>query len=136
MPRRARHLLTTAARLAELGFAAPRVAAHRLARMALADPVPSARDRREFTAMIAEKQAAFAQAWLAMFTEGLHAQQALAASWLRMFSATTASSHAAWQRAHAAAVSDAMARVAGRGLVPVHRKAVANARRLAKTKLR
>ena len=39
----------------DLGIAAPQVVAHRLARMALAGPVPSARDQKEFAGMVLEK---------------------------------------------------------------------------------
>jgi len=74
---------SNAAKLAELGLAAPLVVAHRIARMALAGPLPSARDRLEFAEMVIDKQVAFAK-----------------------------------------------------GIAPVHRKAVGNARRLARTRIR
>src|SRR5438128_1971363 len=50
----------------ELAFAVPQVVAHRLTRMALAGPVLSARDRREFHGMGQEKVHAFWQSWFAM----------------------------------------------------------------------
>jgi len=77
-------------RAAELAVAAPQVVAHRVARMAVAGPALSERDRKEFKLMVAEKQAALTQA------------------------------------------IQAMAKV----MAPVHRKAVANAKRLARTRLR
>jgi len=43
-------------KLAELGVAAPQVVSHRLTRMALAGPALNARDRKEFTGMVVEKQ--------------------------------------------------------------------------------
>jgi|SRR6516162_5564144 hypothetical protein len=116
----------TAVKLAELGFAAPQVIAHRLTRMALAGPRISARDRKEFTGMVLEKQAAVAQAWLGMFAEGVRFQQQFALSLLT----------AATPRIHAARARTATSRIASAGLAPIHRKAVANAKRLARTKLR
>jgi hypothetical protein len=113
-------------KLAELGVAAPLVVAHRLARMAAAGPKLSTRDRREFTGMVAEKQAAFTQAYLNLCTSTLSAQQQLAApEFLR-----------ASPSQKAAKLQDAAAKIASAGLSPVHRKAVANAKRLARTKLR
>lgn len=114
------------AKLAEVGVAAPQVIAHRLTRMALAGPTPSARDRKEFTGMVAEKQMAFAQAWLGMLAEGMRFQQQLA---LSLFTLST-------PQQHSARIRKAAARIADAGIAPVHRKATANARRLAKTKLR
>ncbi|WP_372016410.1 polyhydroxyalkanoate granule-associated phasin [Pseudoxanthomonas sp. 10H] len=117
----ARQRRTASTQLLELGIAAPQVVAHRLARMAAAGPRLSARDRREFTGMVVEKQAAFAQAWMAMWVEGWRVQQQWWVSWLGGMPA------AAWQadRLHAA-----WEQVAARGIAPVRRRAVANARRL------
>ncbi len=117
---------------AELAAAVPQVVAHRLTRMALAGPAPSARDRREFERMVAEKRTAFAEAWQAMAVQSVRAHQALAASFLG----------AVWspgrgrQAAVAAQIQQAALGVLDKGLAPVHRKAVANAKRLARTKLR
>ena len=61
--RKATRLSTQAS---ELMVAAPQVVAHRLGRMALAGPKPSAKDQREFHRMGAEKLAAFGEAWQAM----------------------------------------------------------------------
>ncbi|AVS77937.1 hypothetical protein C8246_03020 [Paracidovorax avenae] len=117
---------------AELAMAVPPVVAHRVARMALAGPNPSQRDRREFGRMVAEKQWAFVQSWAAMGMQTLLAQQAMAASMMRLWwtpwtMATGPQLARQWQ--------DAAAGVLGKGLVPVHRAAVANARRLARTPL-
>jgi len=76
--------------------------------------------------MVREKQAAVAQAWMGMFAEGVRLQQQLA---LSLFTGATPSQHVA--RAKSAA-----SRMASTGLAPFHRKAVANAKRLARTKLR
>ena len=120
---------------AELAVAVPQVVAHRLTRMAIAGPTLSPRDRKEFQRMVAEKNAAFAASWTAMAWQTALAQQTLAASFVSsMLSAgrggrpSAAAAAAQW---HNAAVG-----VLGKGLGPVHRKAVANARRLARTKLR
>jgi hypothetical protein len=90
----------------EMLLAAGQVIPIRLSRMALAGPTPSARDRREFTLMGAEKAQAAAQSGLAAAT---HLQRA----WLQM-----------WTGAATAA------------LAPVHRTATANARRLSTPRAR
>ena len=124
--KRSRQATSTAVKLAELGVAAPQVIAHRLTRMALAGPTISARDRKEFTGMVAEKQAAVAQAWTGVFAEGVRLQQQLA---LSLFTGAT-------PRQHAALANNAASRIVSTGLAPIHRKAIANAKRLARTKLR
>ena len=116
----------TAVKLGELAFAAPQVIAHRLTRMPLAGGALSARDRKEFTGMVMEKQAAAAQAWMGMFAEGVRFQQQFALSLLTL----------ATPREHAARAKTAASRIASTGLAPFHRKAVSNAKRLARTKLR
>ena len=112
----------TAIKLAELGLAAPQVIAHRLTRMALAGPTLSAHDREEFTGMVVEKYVAFAQAWFGMFVEAIRFQQQFALS-LLTFSTP---------RQHVAHVKRASHRMASTGLAPFHRKAMANAKRLAR----
>ena len=112
----------SASQLVDLGIAAPQVVAHRLARMAAAGTTPSARDRREFTGMVLEKQTAFAQGWMAMWVEAALAQQRFLLACL---------SGTPWSAAQARAGAD-WERVLSRGLAPVRRKAVANARRLAR----
>ena len=130
--RRKRSSTSLAVKTAELAFAAPQVVAHRLTRMALAGPQPSSRDRTEFTRMVAEKNAAFSESWLAMATQATLVNQALAMSVFRSFMPGRKPSAAATAaQLHAAAV-----KLAGAGLAPVHRKAVANRKRLARTKLR
>ena len=69
----------------DLAIAAPQVVAHRLTRMALAGANPSARDRREFTRMVSEKQTAFHQSWAAMGLQSMVASQALMQAWMRMW---------------------------------------------------
>lgn len=118
---------TPATKLVEIGLAVPQVMAHRLTRMALAGPVLSARDQKEFTTMVVEKQIAFAQSWWAMSIELASQQQRFFWAWLGVFAPRgkrMASPLDSWQR-----VMDA-------GLTPVHRRAVVNSKRLARTKLR
>ena len=133
--RRKRQTSSLAVKLAELTFAVPQVVAHRVARMAIAGPTLSPRDRREFKLMSAEKTAAFSESWNAMTMRAFSANQALAVSVFRSF----------WSPSRrgipsAGAVSARLQGIAldvlGKGLSPVHRKAVANAKRLARTKLR
>ena len=118
---------STATKLAELSVAVPQVVAHRVSRMALACPVPSARDRKEFVGMVAEKQLAFTQSWLAMFAESARQQRRFFLSWFG--TVPSLSQQAAQSRS-------ALNRVASAGLAPVHRKAVANSKRLARTQPR
>ena len=98
-------------RAAELALAVPQVVSHRVARMAAAGPWPGARDRREFHRMGSEKVAAFHESWTAMWWQAWRAQMQFATAWMQWWS---------WP-----------ARIAEHGLKPVHRRAVANARRLA-----
>ena len=127
------------AQTAQMMHAAPQVVAHRLRRMALAGPQPSERDRREFHRMGAEKLAAFGEAWQAMAWQVLKSNQQLALSMMRTWwplldprvvskAATLDQATQAWQ----AATLD----ILGQGLRPVHRRAVANARRLGRTQPR
>lgn len=116
---------------AELALAVPQVMTQRIARMAAAGHAPSARDRREFTRMGSEKIAAFHESWFAMAAEAWRIQQQFVLSWLGAFMSPWAAlrpprgpSKAQLQRA---AIS-----VLGHGVAPVHRRAVANAKRLAR----
>jgi hypothetical protein len=104
---------------AELALAVPQVMAHRLTRMALAGPFPNARDRREFHGMGQEKVLAFSQSWFAM---GLAMTQAMQQAWL------------AGLQGASVPVLDTQA-ILAKGMVPVHKQATANARRLARTRM-
>jgi sarcosine oxidase delta subunit len=120
---------------AELAFAVPQVVAHRVTRMALAGPSLSERDRREFHLMGAEKAHAFSEAWDAMTMQAFVANQALAASLLRSFW-THLPGCRPFTPSMTAQLHSAALGIMGKGLAPVHRTAVANAKRLARTKLR
>jgi hypothetical protein len=113
----------------------PQVVTHRVTRVAIAGPVPSARDRKEFKRMVAEKTSAFGEAWSAMAMQAMRANQALPASWLHAFWAP-ALRRVPSATAVAAELQPAALGVLGKGMAPVHRKAVANAKRLSRTKLR
>jgi len=125
--------LTTKA--VELAVATPQVVAHRVTRMAVAGATLSERDRKEFNLMVAEKKTAFAEAWQAMATQTVHANQTLAASFLRSMWSPRGWGNASVGKV-AAQVQDAALGILDKGMAPVHRKAVANAKRLARTKLR
>ena len=119
----------------ELAVAAPQVVAHRVTRMAIAGPTLSERDRKEFNLMVAEKKTAFAEAWQAMAVQTVRANQTLAASFFRSMWSPRGWGNASAGKM-AAQVQGAALGVLDRGMAPVHRKAVANAKRLARTKLR
>lgn len=123
MPRRSQRKLAT--QTVGLSLAAPMVVAHRLQRMAASGLNPNARDRREFTRMGAEKVAAFWESWAAMGWAAVQAQQQM---WLAAFSAPWRSVATPSRLA-----ADTM-RIASRGLAPVHRRAVANAKRLGRVR--
>jgi hypothetical protein len=61
--------------------------------MALSSPNPSPRDRKEFARMVAEKNAAFGESWMAMAAQAALANQALAASFFRSFLAAATARH-------------------------------------------
>ncbi len=115
----------------QLAWAVPQVVAHRLSRMALAGPVPSRRDRAEFLRMGSEKSEAFAESWSAMASEAFRVQQTISALWWRAFLMPWLSSNPAGETA--AHLRRAQRSILGKGFAPVHRRAVANARRLSRS---
>ena len=134
--RRSRSSRSLAAQTLELAVAVPQVVGHRVARMATAGPTLSPRDRKEFARMFAEKNSAFGESWMAMAQQALLAQQAFAASlaraaWIKPSARTPPAAQALALELHRAALN-----VLGKGLAPVHRRAVANAKRLGRTRLR
>ena len=133
--RRTRKTQSIVTQAVELAFAVPQVVAHRVTRMAVAGPTLSARDRKEFQRMGAEKTAAFGESWNAMTLQAFRAHQALAASFLRSFWSPSLKGRPS-ASAVAAQWQSAALDVLGKGMAPVHRTAVANAKRLARTKLR
>jgi hypothetical protein len=132
--RRRRSSSALAAQTSQLALAVPQVVAHRLTRMALAGNKPSARDRREFHRMGAEKIAAFQESWLAMYAEAWRLNQeavfkAMQSLWMPWLAASRRGTPLQqWQRAALG--------VLGQGMSPVRRRAVANAKRLGRTRRR
>jgi hypothetical protein len=133
--RRNRRSPSLATQTVALAAAVPQVVAQRVIRMALAGPNPTARDRREFQLMGAEKVAAFYESWNAMYVQALRIQLDVAASVLR-------SVWFPWAHARPFAplsntdVSRSALAVLGKGMAPVRRRAVANAARLRRQRLR
>lgn len=116
-----------AVKVAELALAAPQVIGHRMQRIMTEGNAPSARGRRELVRMGSEKVQAIAESWMAMSLQAAAAQQQMALSmwraWLSPVSSRSAQRMAEqWQ--------SAALDVATKGLAPVRRRAVANAKRL------
>ena len=133
--RRQRAKTSLAVQAAEIALAAPQDIAHRMTRIALAGPHLSERDRKEFALMVSEKNAALGEAWQAMATHGARVNQALAASFFKSLLGAAHGKRPSPARS-LAQLHHAALGVLGKGLAPVHRKAVANAKRLGRTKLR
>jgi len=100
-------------------------------RMALAGSSPSRRDRSEVYLMGFEKIAAFYESWTAMSIEMLRVNLEYcflpAQYFCQGLPATRRSSHAAAAQFQRAALA-----VLGAGVAPIHRRAVANAKRLSR----
>jgi hypothetical protein len=117
-----------------LAFATPQVVNKRVAQMIFAGPLPSASDRKEFKLMSDEKVEAFKESWAAMASETVLAQQRLA------IDMTTSVLKAAWFPWIAPQANDMFANQMGnatmgvlnKGMEPVRKRAVANARRLSR----
>jgi hypothetical protein len=127
--RRPRRSKSLAVQTMELGVAVPQVIAHRVARMAIAGASPSARDRKELHRMGTEKVAAFNEAWNAMAVEAFRANQRLTLSFMQ-------SLWFPWIHPKRRRPSHAALAILGKGLAPVRRRAVANAKRLGRIKRR
>jgi hypothetical protein len=114
-----------AAQSIDLGFAVPQVIGHRIARMMIAGGSPSARDCRELHRMGTEKILAANEAWNAMAIQTVLENQKLALSLMQ-------SLWFPWMQSETAAMqlSNAALDILGKGLAPVRRRAVANAKRL------
>jgi methionine synthase I (cobalamin-dependent) len=142
-----------ALRTGEMLLASSRVIGHRTGRMAAAGAKPSARDRREFTLMGQEKIEAAAESAQAMAAHMVKMNPQLGARAVRQMltGATAIMSLAASRNAGqslarqaklvramarsattASLLSGSAARLAQRGLKPVHARATANAKRLGK----
>lgn len=129
--RRIRRSKSLAVQTAELGLAVPQVIAHRIARIMIAGGSPSARDRRELHRMGTEKILAANEAWNAMAIQAVLENQKLAISFMQSLCSP-------WVRRQSAAMqlSNAALDVLGKGIAPLRRRAVANARRLGRIRRR
>lgn len=128
-----------ARRSGELGQAVPQVMATRIGRMLQAGPMPGRRDRLEAQRMVTEKFEAFGESgWnMALRMVGMQQQYALwwmqawwklaLGGWMRPRTVRALGARASRQ------LADGALDVALHGLAPVHRRAVANARRLRRT---
>jgi hypothetical protein len=140
-------------KMTEMSIASASVIGHRTRRMAKAGPVPSARDRSELARMGSEKIVAGIESAIALGRHGTGAQINHSARILGlMLQSTTAlmSLYGSQNRGQffarqakltrtlmqltgsAVDLSNSTARLATRGLVPIHSRAVANAKRLGK----
>ncbi len=134
MPIRRRRSKALAAQTVDLAFAVPQVVAHRVARMAIAGAKPSARDRQELYRMSSEKFAAFNEAWSSMALETWLANQKMALSfmqslwfpWARPMSGRSVSTQ----------LGNAALDILAKGMTPIRRRAVTNARRLGRSRRR
>lgn len=137
--RNTRQANTLARKGMEMAIAVPQVVAHRMTRMAIASPQLSDRDSKEFKLMVSEKSTAFTEAWQAMAVQAFMAQQTMALTMMRSMWSPTMWRHPVSGKAMAKmqnATMGAAMEVLGKGMAPVHRKAVANAKRLANTRLK
>lgn len=135
---RALHKTATrvSAKASELSVAAPQVVAHRMARMFSAGAVPNASDQREFMRMGTEKLEAFVESWGAMSAQAMQAQQQMTLSlvqtlcnpWMWAAGPIKPLQHLHDQAQHS------MLHLIEQGVDPLHRRAVANAKRLNRRK--
>ena len=125
--RHRRKTLRLAEQFGALGIAAPLVIAHRTSQITAHGTQPNARERAEMQRMVSEKMVAFTNAWVAMGTQAMSAQQSIATAWLRACMTPWGTAGA---QGLAAAMQGAALGVAAGGIAPIHRAAVANAKRL------
>ena len=100
--------------------------------MALAGGKQNARDRREFQRMGTEKVGAFYESWAEMYGQMLRIQMKVAATILR-FAWFPGMRSASLPRVD---VARSALTILGKGIAPVRRRAVANAKRLNRTRFR
>jgi len=129
--RHRRKTLRLADQFGALAIAAPLVIAQRTSQMAAHGAQPNARERAEMQRMVSEKMGAFTNAWIAMGSQALSAQQSIATAWLR--ACMTPWSTGGAQRLSSAMQGAALDMAAG-GIAPIRRTAVANAKRLGTTR--
>lgn len=145
-----------ATKTGEMMMASAQVINHRTARIAAAGVSPNSHDRREFALMGQEKIAAMSESAQAVAARMLNLNQKmgtimfnqLVAGTAGIMSVATARTIAQTSKAQAefmrdtmsssakatSQIADSVARIAHHGLKPVHSRATANAKRLAKNK--
>jgi hypothetical protein len=129
MPFRRRKPQRLATQAIELALAVPQVLVHRMTRLSLAGHSSSLRDQREFYLMGAEKVAAFYESWNAMLVEMVRANLKFALS-SAFFWRSPWTDMRRFTRLGPARTRRTALAILSSGLAPVHRRAVANARRL------
>lgn len=117
----------------ELAEAAPQVIAKRLGSLAASGPMLSLQDQQDLQEMVSEKQTAFTQSFVAMSMQMMVSQQELAMKAMKSLIWPTGSANANLMQAADDAQSAALD-VLDKGLDPIHKTAVANAKRLNKKK--
>jgi hypothetical protein len=125
------------AQSAGLALAVPQVVGHRVTRMIAAGSTPDARDLREFNLMSSEKTTAFVESWMAMGAYLIRANQQTALnmvgswwkSWFSLSGLNWPTAQQFWPRTQQLQ-STALGMMV-KGIEPVHKAAVANAKRLA-----
>jgi hypothetical protein len=121
-----------AVRNAELALASPQVIGHRIARMAMAGASPTAKDRKELHRMGAEKASAFVESWHAMAMQMLRANQTLAISlWRWYWQSWFTGQSIAWRVPSQSALALG---VLSSGMTPIHRRVMANVKRLGRVR--
>ncbi|MGZ9005436.1 MAG: polyhydroxyalkanoate granule-associated phasin [Burkholderiales bacterium] len=142
-------------KIGELAIAAPQVIATRTARMLAAGANPGTADRMEFSQMCTEKVQAFWESLFAMSVQTLRTHQdyarAAALQWWRLCTtpwwlgairsapdgtASAARAATLLSLPSASRLERAMSRIVAAGLGPIHKRATANARRLARPRKR
>jgi len=127
--------ISLATKSAQLAVAASQVMAHRMSRMASAGANYADHDLQELARMGSEKQTAFLASWNAMALQALRCQHAFMLAWFQAAWMPWSSSRMSPASIASQLQSAAMATLLS-GLGPVHRTAVANAKRLGRKQLR
>jgi len=148
---------TLAMKTWEMMFASAQVIGHRTGRMALAGPAPNARDQREFHLMGQEKIEAATESMQAVALRMFSMNQQLGLTMFRQMASlwgslvSLAGSRSVPQMFNAynnvlnntmsrttssmTQLGDSVAKTMHKGLTPIHSRATANAKRLARTRL-
>lgn len=113
----------------ELGQQVPEVMHKRLSLMATQDPIHHAKTRKEIERMVVEKPVAFFESWQAMLTQSLIAQQNVSKlmmdSWVAMAMGRPIMLDQLYYQ-----VNYETLKVFEKGISPIHRRVMANAKRL------